>query len=56
MTVKLIKRNQQSESNEKPTRMASAAQWTMTTRSWVDEFKARKAQDNLALAELRKLN
>lgn len=56
MTVKLIKRNQKNESNNKPAQMASAAQWTMTTRSWVDEFKARKAQDNLALAELRKLN
>ena len=56
MTIKLIKRDQQPRPEDKPNVEPSMSQLMMTTRSWVDEFKARKASGNSALSDLRKMN
>ncbi|HYP25798.1 MAG TPA: hypothetical protein VE262_03680 [Blastocatellia bacterium] len=56
MTIKLIKRDQQPRAEEKPNAEPSVSQLMMTTRSWVDEFKARKATGNSMLNDLRKLS
>lgn len=55
MTIKLIKRDQQVRQETKTNTEPSMSQLVMTTRSWVDEFKARKATGNTGLSNLRKM-
>ncbi|HVF92619.1 MAG TPA: hypothetical protein VNH22_21300 [Blastocatellia bacterium] len=56
MTIKLIKRDQQTRPENKAIVQPSMSQLMMTTRSWVDEYKARKATGNSALSDLRKIS
>jgi hypothetical protein len=56
MTIKLIKRDQQARPESKANQQPTMSQLVMTTRSWVDEYKARKATGNSALSDLRKIS
>lgn len=44
MTVRLVKQKQQSVEETKPIAQPSTNQLIVTTRGWVEEFKARKAK------------
>ncbi|HKP86217.1 MAG TPA: hypothetical protein VJZ26_08980 [Blastocatellia bacterium] len=46
MTIKLIKRNQQTDNNQKPSQEPSPNDILTTTQGWVEEFRARKARTN----------
>ena len=54
MTVKLIKRNQQTTKDEKTTRQPSPNQILTTTQGWVEEFRERKAKNNQLLIGMLK--
>lgn len=56
MTIKLIKRDQQARPENKVASQPSISQVVMTARSWVDEFKARKAMGNSAVNDFRKMS
>ena len=49
MTVKLVKRNQQVQANNKPAPAPSANQALLNAQGWVAEFKERKAKNNQML-------
>jgi hypothetical protein len=53
MTVKLVKRSQQATTNEKAPEPPSMTQVLLTTKSWVEEFKARKTRGVQALFDKR---
>jgi hypothetical protein len=46
MTIKLIKRNQQTAKDEKPSLKPQANQILATTQGWVEEFREKKARNN----------
>ena len=46
MTIKLIKRNQQTTKDEKTSQQPSPATILTTTQGWVEEFRERKAKNN----------
>ena len=52
MTIKLIKRNQQPEIIEKPSRKPSPNELLTNTQGWIEEFRARKARANESLISL----
>jgi hypothetical protein len=52
MTVKLVKRNQQADVAEKPSQKPSRNELLTTTQAWVEEFKARKAQNNASMMSM----
>jgi len=54
MTIRLIKQNQKSESNQKAVAEPSPNQVLLTTQGWVQEFKARKAKGFEAIPVLGK--
>ena len=55
MTVKLIKRNQQTTKDEKAAQQPLPNQILTTTQGWVEEFRERKARNNeLLIGMLRR--
>ena len=55
MTIRLVKRNQQAVTNEKPAPPPSANQIMMNAQGWVEEFKERKARtDQMMMGALRR--
>lgn len=55
MTVRLVKRGQQVENTSKEPEQPSTSQLVLTTRAWVEEFRARKSSSDAALRERVKL-
>ena len=49
MTIKLVKRNQQAQANNKPAPAPSPNQAFVNAQGWVAEFKERKAKNNQML-------
>ncbi len=49
MTVKLIKRNQQTIEDEKTSQKPSPNQILTTAQGWVEEFREQKARNNQLL-------
>jgi len=49
MTIRLVKRNQETQENDKPAPPPSANQIMLNAQGWVEEFKARKARTNETL-------
>ena len=56
MTIRLIKRDEQVRQEPKTNEQPSVSQLMTTTRSWVDEYKARKASGDSLLNNFRKLS
>jgi hypothetical protein len=55
MTIKLVKRNQQEQTGDKPAPPPSANQIMMNAQGWVEEYKARKARvDQTLIGALRR--
>ena len=55
MTVKLVKRNQQTTKDEKTSQQPSPNKIMTTAQGWVEEFRERKARNNeLLLGMLRR--
>jgi hypothetical protein len=46
MTIKLVKRNQQTAKDEKTSLKPTANQILSTAQGWVEEFRERKARNN----------
>jgi hypothetical protein len=49
MTIKLVKKNQQTANDVKPVQEPSFGQLLANTQGWVEEFKTHKARNNAAL-------
>ena len=49
MTIKLVKKNQQTTNDVKPVQEPSFGQLLANTQGWVEEFKTHKARNNAAL-------
>ncbi|HEX8185972.1 MAG TPA: hypothetical protein VF747_14510 [Blastocatellia bacterium] len=55
MTIRLVKRNQQAATTDKPAPPPSANQIMLNAKGWVEEFKARKARtDETLIGALRR--
>lgn len=54
MTVRLVKRKELRESNEKQPQSPSPNQLTVTTQGWIEEFRAQKARNQQSLNGLMK--
>jgi hypothetical protein len=55
MTIKLVKRDQQAQTSDKPAAPPSANQIMLNAQGWVEEFKARKARtDETLIGALRR--
>ena len=55
MTIKLVKRNQQTTKDEKASKQPAPNQILTTAQGWVEEFRERKAKNNdLLLGMLRR--
>lgn len=55
MTIKLVKRNQQTTKDEKPSLKPKSNQILTTAQGWVEEFRERKARNNeLLIGMLRR--
>jgi hypothetical protein len=52
MTIKLVKKNQQTANDAKPAQEPSFGQLLANTQGWVKEFKTQKARNNEALIGL----
>jgi len=52
MTIKLVKKNQQTANDTKPVQEPSFGQLLANTQGWVKEFKTQKARNNQALVGL----
>jgi hypothetical protein len=52
MTIKLVKKNQQTANDAKPAQEPSFGQLLANTQEWVKEFKTQKARNNEALIGL----
>jgi hypothetical protein len=56
MTIKLVKRGQQAQANDKPAPPPSANQIMLNAQGWVEEFKARKARvDGTMMGAVRRI-
>ena len=49
MTIKLVKKNQQTANQPKPAQEPSFGQLLANAQGWVEEFKSHKARNNQAL-------
>ncbi|MFL6276917.1 MAG: hypothetical protein ACJ74G_17155 [Blastocatellia bacterium] len=49
MTIKLVKKNQQTPNDVKPAQEPTFAQLLSNAQGWVEEFKSHKAKNNQAL-------
>jgi hypothetical protein len=49
MTIKLVKRNQQAATNDKPAPPPSPNQIFLNAQGWIEEFRERKARNNETL-------
>ncbi len=49
MTIKLVKKNQQTANQAKPAQEPSFGQLLANAQGWVEEFKSHKARNNQAL-------
>jgi len=49
MTIKLVKKNQQTANDVKPAQEPTFAQLLSNARGWVEEYKSHKAKNNQAL-------
>ena len=56
MTVRLVKQKQKANNEQKPVSEPSINQLMVTTRNWVEEFKARKAKPSESLGLLIRSN
>lgn len=54
MTVRLVKRKQTNDRDEKQPQQPSPIQLTETTQNWIEEFRAQKARDRQSLNGLMK--
>lgn len=55
MTIKLVKRNQQTTKDEKASQPPAPNQVLTTAQGWIEEFRERKAKNNdLLLGMLRR--
>jgi len=54
MTVRLVKRKQPIARDEKRSQAPTPTQMTLTTQSWIEEFRAQKARDQQSLNDLLK--
>jgi len=52
MTVRLVKRKELAESDEKQEQRPSRTQLLLTTKGWVEEFKAQKARNEQSRGRL----
>jgi hypothetical protein len=49
MTVRLVKRNRSVAGNEKQPQPPSSNELIVTTRGWIEEFRAKKAREQEAI-------
>ncbi len=54
MAIRLVKRDQQTATDNKPVKQSVRTQIILTTQAWIDEFKSRKTRPDLTLLDAAK--